>query len=74
MADPFEKVKKMIKDLITKLMEEANDEADQHAYCTSELSTNKQTRDNKGAEVDKLTAESEKLTAELVNWGMRSAN
>jgi len=69
MADPFEKVKKMIKDLITRLMEEANDEADQHAYCTSELATNKQTRDNKAAEVDKLTAESEKLTAEIAKLG-----
>lgn len=62
--DPFVKVKKMIKDLITKLMEEANTEADEHAYCTSELATNKQTRDNKGAEVDELAAKSEKLTAE----------
>jgi len=69
MADPFEKVKKMIKDLITRLMEEANDEADEHAYCTSELATNKQTRDNKAAEVDKLTAESEKLTAEIAKLG-----
>merc|ERR1719502_436605 len=43
-ADPFGKVKKMIKDLIVKLMEEANAEADQHAYCETELATNKQTR------------------------------
>jgi len=35
--DPFTKVKKMIKDLIVKLMEETNAEADQHAYCTTEL-------------------------------------
>merc|ERR1719262_1453449 len=42
--DPFAKVKKMIKDLIVKLMEEANAEADQHAYCQTELATNKQTR------------------------------
>jgi len=69
MEDPFSKVKKMIRDLITKLMEEANEEADQHAYCTSELSTNKQTRENKGAEVDKLTAESEQLGAEIAKLG-----
>jgi len=35
--DPFAKVKKMIKGLIVKLMEETNAEADQHAYCTTEL-------------------------------------
>jgi hypothetical protein len=70
--DPFGKVKKMIKDLITKLMEEANAEADEHAYCTTELATNKQTREIKSSEVDELSAnlESEeanfaKLTSEI---------
>merc|ERR1719183_1817177 len=48
--DPFGKVKKMIKDLIVKLMEEANAEADQHAYCETELATNKQTREIKTSE------------------------
>merc|ERR1719440_2689556 len=47
--DPFGKVKKMIKDLIVKLMEEANAEADQHAYCETELATNKQTREIKSS-------------------------
>merc|ERR1719454_2676635 len=63
--DPFGKVKKMIKDLITKLMEEANAEADQHAYCETELATNKQTREIKSSEVDELTAELEKQNALL---------
>jgi hypothetical protein len=70
--DAFGKVKKMIKDLIVKLMEEANAEADQHAYCETELATNKQTRDIKSSEVDELTAELEsqnalfeKLTSEI---------
>jgi len=71
-ADPFAKVKKMIKDLIVKLMEEANAEADQHAYCETELATNKQTREIKSSEVEELTAELEsenalveKLTTEI---------
>jgi len=63
--DPFAKVKKMIKDLIVKLMEKANQEADQNAYCTSELATNKQTRENKGAEVEELTAKSDELKATI---------
>merc|ERR1719224_263188 len=63
-ADPFAKVKKMVKDLIVKLMEEANAEADHNAYCTTELATNKQTRENKQAEVDELNANIEQKTAE----------
>merc|ERR1719456_92021 len=62
----------MIKDLIVKLMEEANAEADQHAYCETELATNKQTREIKSSEVEELTAElesqnalREKLTTEI---------
>ena len=36
-------VAKMIKDLIVKLMEEANGEAEQKGYCDMELATNEQT-------------------------------
>merc|ERR1719408_393748 len=64
-SDPFAKVKKMIKDLIVKLMEEANAEADQHAYCQTELATNKQTREIKSEEVEELTAELESQNALL---------
>jgi len=71
-SDPFGKIKKMIKDLIVKLMEEANAEADQHGFCQTELATNKQTREIKTSEVDELTAElesqnalNEKLTSEI---------
>jgi hypothetical protein len=63
-ADPFGKVKKMIGDMIVKLMEQANSEADKHAFCTTELATNKQTRDTKQAEVEELSARVEKYTAE----------
>jgi len=65
LTDPFGKVKKMIKDLIVKLMEEANSEADQKGYCDAELATNKITRDDKSADVEELTAEVEKLTSDL---------
>jgi len=61
--DPFEKVKKMIKDLIVRLMEEAAGEADHKGFCDAELATNKQTRTNKAEAVEELTAEVEKLTA-----------
>ena len=42
--DPFVKVKKMIKDLIVRLMEEANEEAEHKGWCDTELGTNEQTR------------------------------
>jgi len=64
-SDPFGKVKKMIKDLIVKLMEQANAEADSHAFCQTELATNKQTREIKSSEVDELTAELESQNALL---------
>jgi len=62
-ADPFAKVKKMIKDLIVKLMEEANAEADHKAFCDTEMATNKQTRENLSGEVDKLQASLDEKTA-----------
>merc|ERR1719327_1411424 len=56
-ADPFEKVKKMIKDLIVRLMEEAGEEAEHKGWCDTELASNKQTRENKVAEVETLTSQ-----------------
>merc|ERR1719498_632506 len=53
--DPFVKVKKMIKDLIVRLMEEANEEAEHKGWCDTELSTNEQTRKEKTEAVQKLT-------------------
>mmetsp|Transcript_74637 Transcript_74637/g.140714 ORF Transcript_74637/g.140714 Transcript_74637/m.140714 type:complete len:668 (-) Transcript_74637:55-2058(-) len=71
-ADPFTKVKKMIKDLIMRLEEEANAEADHKSWCDSELASNEQTRKEKTnavetlqAEVDELKASIAKLTEEM---------
>jgi len=60
-ADPFGKVKSMIKELIARLMEEASDEADHKAWCDTELSTNEQTRKEKTATVEKLHATKDEL-------------
>jgi peptidoglycan hydrolase CwlO-like protein len=64
-ADPFKKVKKMIKDLIVKLMEEANGEAEQKGFCDKELATNEHTRKEKSEAVVMLTAEIDELTASV---------
>merc|ERR1719217_906750 len=64
-SDPFAKIKKMIKDLIIKLMEEANEEASHKGWCDMELATNKQTREQKTEAVQTLTAEIDELKASL---------
>jgi chromosome segregation ATPase len=64
-ADPFKKVKKMVKDLIVKLMEEANAEVEQKGYCDKELATNEHTRKEKTEAVVMLTAEIDELTASI---------
>jgi len=64
-ADPFAKVKQMIKDLITRLMEEASDEAEHKSWCDTELSTNEQTRREKTAQVETLHAEKDQLEASI---------
>jgi len=64
-ADPFKKVKKMIKDLISKLNEEATAETEHKGWCDAELAKNKQTRESRSADVAELTAEIEDLTADI---------
>merc|ERR1712172_453284 len=63
--DPFNKVKKMIKDLITRLMEGANEEAEHKGWCDTELSTNEQTRKEKTETVETLHAEIDQLEASI---------
>merc|ERR1719299_260314 len=70
--DPFKKVKKMIKDLIDKLMEEAAAEAAHKGWCDAELATNYKTRKEKTdavetlkSEIDELNASIAKLTEEI---------
>jgi len=63
--DPFVKVKKMIKDLIVRLMEEANEEAEHKGWCDTELSTNEQTRKEKTDAVETLHAEIDQLEASI---------
>merc|ERR1719238_2158224 len=64
----------MIKDLITRLMEEANEEAEHKGWCDTELSTNEQTRIEKTqavealhAEIDQLESSIAKLTEDLAD-------
>jgi len=64
-SDPFSKVKKLIKDLLVRLMEEANEEAEHKGWCDTELSTNEQTRKEKTQAVELLHAELDELEASV---------
>merc|ERR1719272_2740577 len=68
-SDPFAKVKKMIKDLLGRLMEEANEEAEHKGWCDTELSTNEQTRKEKTEAVETLHAEIDELSASIAKLG-----
>jgi len=70
-ADPLGKVKKMIQQLLTKLNEQAKEEATKNTWCVTELATNKATREEKTdtseslqSEIDTLKASIPKLTDE----------
>jgi septal ring factor EnvC (AmiA/AmiB activator) len=66
-ADPFGKIKKMISDMVAKLMEEATDEAEHKGFCDTEMGTNKQTRDTKTTAAAELSAQIEQMTAEAIS-------
>jgi len=61
--DPFVKVRTMIRQMIQKLEEEGNAEADHKAWCDNELKTNAATRDDKTTLVEQLTAQVQEMTA-----------
>ena len=50
--------------MITKLTEEAGEEAEHKAWCDTEMATNKHTRDAKTEEADTLSAEIDFLTVQ----------
>jgi len=64
-ASPFDKVKKMIKDMVVKLMEEAADETEHKGWCDGELGANKVQREAKTEDVNQLQAEADELNADI---------
>merc|ERR1719223_2239390 len=55
-ADPFAKVKKLIDDMITRLLEEANADAEKEGWCDTEMGKSKVTRNKLSEEIDGLDA------------------
>jgi len=62
--DPFAKVKGMIETMIEKLLEEAEAEAKQKAYCDKEMSETEAEKADKEEEIADLTAKIDKMNAE----------
>jgi len=80
-AGPFDKVKKMIGAMITRLQNEAHSDADHEGYCDKELGMNKVTRDKLSERVDFLSAEADegkatitRLTGEIAGLAMSIAD
>lgn len=61
--DPFTKVKKMLNDLLLRLVEQAADEMSHKGWCDTELAANGQTRKEKTNSVEALHAEIDQLQA-----------
>merc|ERR1719408_891519 len=64
-ADIFAKVRKMIDDMITRLLEEASEEEDHKGWCDTEMAKNKHTRDTKTEDINALQAKADQLSAEI---------
>merc|ERR1719326_1836141 len=63
-SDPFKKVKGMIKDMIEKLLDEAEADATKKAYCDKEMSETQQNQDEKESDIEKLSVQIDVMSSE----------
>merc|ERR1719401_1500438 len=63
--DPFAKVKKLIEELLERLIAQAGEEETHKGRCDTELATNEHTRKTKSAEVELLTTDIESLQVSI---------
>merc|ERR1719356_899913 len=62
-SDPFEKVKDMIEDLIARLEKEADDAAEEKAYCDDQMAKTEEKKAELDEDLSKLTAKMDKAAA-----------
>jgi len=65
-ADPFAKVKKMIESMITRLLNEAHEDASHEGFCDKEMGQSKITRDKLTADIDGLVAAVDEGKAQIM--------
>merc|ERR1719252_142573 len=63
-ADPFEKVKGLIMGMIERLESEAQADATHKAYCDKEMAESNAKKDDKTAEIKKLTTKIDKMSTQ----------
>jgi len=66
-ADPFAKVKKLIDDMITRLLNEANEDAQHEGFCDKEIGKSKVTRNKLSEDIDALEAAVEEGKATIMH-------
>jgi len=72
-ANPFTKVKALIESLITRLLEEANQDAQHEGFCNTEMGKSKITRTRLSEEIDGLTAAVDEGKATIARLGQTVA-
>merc|ERR1719324_1077435 len=70
-SDPFEKVRGLIEEMISKLVNEANEEATQKAFCDEEMGKSKKAQAEKTMTVDKLTSRIDKAATTKAELEMK---
>merc|ERR1719440_2778708 len=63
--DPFKNVRKMINDMIARLLQEAAEEAEHKGWCDAEMGKSKLQKEQKEKEVKSLTSKIEEMSAQV---------